>query len=275
MAERYRAATPLRPTKHAIHKQTWKLTIEYDGSKYSGWAEQQNARTVMNELRDALERVFRQPVDFAGAGRTDSGVHARGQVAHVRLQRAVNLPPVTLIQELNAALPADIAVVQMEPASLQFHARHDAIARAYVYQIARRKTAFNKKFVWWIKERLDVDAMQEAARLLTGRHDFRHFQAIDPMKPKESSLVVVEKAFFEPTEDLLLFHIEASHFLWRMVRRLTGVLVHVGLGDLSPQEFQALLNPKQPPKFDIAAWTAPASGLFLQDVHYRDHTRAR
>ncbi len=263
------------PTRTPRAKQCWKLTLEYDGSKYSGWAEQQNARTVMNVLREALEHVFRQPVEFAGAGRTDSGVHARGQVAHVRLQRAVNVPPASLLQELNADLPADIAALRLEPAPLQFHARHDAISRAYVYQIARRKTAFDKKFVWWIKDALNIDAMQEAARMIPGRHDFRHFQAIDSSKPRESSVVVVEKAFFEPREDLLLFHIEASHFLWRMVRRITGVLVHVGLGDLTPQDFQALLNPKHPPRFDIAAWTAPASGLFLQNVHYREQRPAR
>ncbi len=223
----------------------------------------------MGALREALERTFRQPVDFAGAGRTDSGVHARGQVAHVRLQRSVNVPPANLLQELNASLPADIAALRLEPAPLSFHARHDAIARAYVYQIARRKTAFDKKFVWWIKEPLDVAAMAAAAALLVGKHDFRHFQAIDPGKPKESSLVSVESASFEGGEDLLKFHIEASHFLWRMVRRLTGVLVHVGLGDLSPAEFQQLLNPRLAPSVDVAAWTAPGSGLFLQSVRYR------
>lgn len=229
----------------------------------------------MGALREALEQTFRQPVDFAGAGRTDAGVHARGQVAHVRLQRSVQLPPQSLLLELNAALPADIAVKSAEAAHLQFHARHDALSRAYVYQVALRKTAFHKKYVWWIKEKLDVAAMQEAARMLVGRHDFRHFQAIDPNKPKESSVVVVEQAFWEAQDDLLLFHIEASHFLWRMVRRLTGVLVHVGLGDLSPQEFQSLLDPKQTPRIDIAAWTAPASGLFLQNVHYRKTGPAR
>jgi tRNA pseudouridine38-40 synthase len=227
----------------------------------------------MGALRVALESTFRQEVDFAGAGRTDSGVHARGQVAHVRVQRPAGLPPASLLQELNAALPADIAALRLEPAPLHFHARHDAIARAYVYQIARRKTAFDKKFVWWIKEPLDIAAMREAATHLIGRHDFRHFQAIDPSKPKESSLVAVERAGFEVNEDLLLFQIEASHFLWRMVRRLTGVLVHVGLGDLSPAEFRELLNSRQTPRFDVAAWTAPASGLFLQEVHYRQDPR--
>jgi tRNA pseudouridine38-40 synthase len=260
--------------------QNWKLTLEYDGSKYSGWAEQNNARTVMGAVREALENVFRQPVDFAGAGRTDAGVHARGQVAHVRLERAAALPPTTLLRELNTALPADVAAPSLEAAPLSFHARHDATSRLYTYQIARRKTAFDKKFVWWIKEELNVAAMRDAASALVGRHDFRHFQAIDPGRAKESSIVVVERATLVEADQggLLLFQIEASHFLWRMVRRVTGTLARVGKGEVSLADLRGLLR-EPTTEHDVAAWTAPASGLFLESVRYRraqaDHAQSQ
>jgi tRNA pseudouridine38-40 synthase len=244
--------------------------LEYDGSKYSGWQEQKNARTVMGVLREAVEESFEQAVEMNGAGRTDAGVHARGQVANVRVLRPLGRPVEGLLREMNLALPADVAVIGMEAVPLNFHARHSALARAYVYQIARRKSAFTKKYAWWIKESLDEGKMREAAAALVGRHDFRNFQAIDPSKGKESTIVVVERAeLVERVEEGRLdFEIEASHFLWRMVRRVTGTLVKVGLGEVTVEEFRALLQAPPPPHIDIAAWTAPAAGLFLEKVRY-------
>jgi tRNA pseudouridine38-40 synthase len=249
--------------------QAFRLTIEYDGSKYSGWAEQNNAKAILNEIRGAAEEVLRQPVELMGAGRTDAGVHARGQVAHLRFGGRRVYAGAELLRELNHKLPADIVILAAEPTTMQFHARHDAIARKYTYQISLRKSAFAKKYVWWIKEPLDKMAMREAAALLAGRHDFRAFQAKDTARPNESSIVVVHEATLEETEGgLLLFHIEASHFVWRMVRRLTGALVKVGLGEIQVTDFAALLENRQAAHLDVAAWTAPASGLFLEWVRY-------
>ncbi len=224
----------------------------------------------MGALREAVEEVFAQPTEINGAGRTDAGVHARGQVANVRVLKPVSRPVPLLLRDINLALPADIAVIDLESAPLNFHARHSAVARAYVYQIARRKSAFTKKYAWWIKEPLDDARMRAAASSLIGRHDFRNFQAIDPSKGKESSIVVVERADFveRVAEGRLDFEIEASHFLWRMVRRVTGMLVQVGLGQVSVEDFTRLLTAPPPPHIDIAASTAPAAGLFLERVRY-------
>ena len=251
---------------------TWKLTIEYDGSRYSGWQDQINARTVAGELRKAAEEIFGGGrIEIGGAGRTDAGVHAAGQVAHLRADARRRVTPDELRRRLNEAIPYDIAVLEVADAPQQFHARHDAVGRNYVYQIARRKTAFSKKFVWWIKEPLDIARMAEAAALVAGRHDFVCFRAADPTKPDGSTIVVVDSCEIEeqPETGLVLFRICASHFLWRMVRRLAGTLVKVGLGEVTVDQFKQLLAGKAGPKLDVAAWTAPSSGLFLESVQYK------
>lgn len=247
---------------------TWKLLLEYDGSRYYGWAEQINApRTVMGELRKAAEDFFHGEVELMGSGRTDSGVHATAQVAHLRATPKRAVAPALLLRALNDSLPADIAILRVDEVPAKFHARHDAVSRSYKYQITRRKTAFSKKFVWWIKEPLDVPKMKEAAALIVGRHDFKRFYAKDSSGGKESTVVVVASAAIEEDERMLLFRIEASHFIWKMVRRLVGALVKVGLGELTVAEFGALVNNKGP-MHDVASWTAPASGLFLEKVNY-------
>jgi tRNA pseudouridine38-40 synthase len=248
---------------------TWKLTIEYDGSRYSGWQEQKNARTLMGELRRAAEESLGAAVDLQGAGRTDAGVHALAQVAHMRAAVKRPKPPETLRREINDRLPADMVLLELEPAPAHFHARHDAVSRTYMYQISRRKTAFAKRYVWWVKEDLDVARMSEAAELLMGRHDFVCFRALDASKPGESTVVVVENAGIETHDHMVVFRIEASHFLWRMVRRVVGVLVRLGRGEITPDEFQQLLDGRADPRLDVAAWTAPASGLFLEEVRYK------
>ena len=246
----------------------WKLIVEYDGSRYSGWQEQKNARTVMGELRRAAEATLGGGVELHGAGRTDAGVHALAQVTHMRAEVKRPKPPESLRREINERLPSDIVVLEMETAPARFHARHDAVSRTYMYQISARKTAFAKRYVWWVKEELDVALMSEAAQMLMGRHDFVRFRAEDPSRPGESTVVVVENAGIETHGSMIVFRIEASHFLWRMVRRIVGVLVRLGRGDITLDDFQQLLGGHAPPNIDVAAWTAPASGLFLEEVRY-------
>jgi tRNA pseudouridine38-40 synthase len=139
-----------------------------------------------------------------------------------------------------------------------------------MYQISTRRTAFFKKYVWWVKEPLDSAAMARAARLLIGRHNFRAFRAEDPSRPDESPIVVVEDALIEMEGDLIVFRITASHFVWRMVRRIVGVLVRLGRGEITEGDFAGLLEGQTNPALDVAAWTAPASGLFLERVIYTD-----
>ncbi|HEX5431626.1 MAG TPA: tRNA pseudouridine(38-40) synthase TruA [Bryobacteraceae bacterium] len=249
--------------------QTFKLILEYDGSKFSGWQDQINARTIQGELKHAVADLFKADVDVQGAGRTDAGVHAIGQAAHLKFRsRPTRLKPEEILRELNQRLPASIAVTDLAEARPGFHARHDAVSRAYFYQISTRKTALAKRYVWWIKEPLDLSAMQKSAALLPGRHDFAAFRATDPSKPGESTIVAVDSAEVARDEHLIVFRIEASHFLWKMVRRLTGALVKIGKGEVEVEEFRKLLEGKPNPKLDIAAWTAPASGLFLEGITY-------
>lgn len=248
---------------------TWKLTLEYDGTKYSGWQEQPNARTVQGQIRKAAGEFLGVDVDLQGAGRTDAGVHALGQVAHLRVRSLPGkLHTESLRRGINDGLPSDICLLEVEDAPNTFHARHDALGRTYLYQISTRRTAFLKKYVWWVKEKLDVSAMSRASRMVIGRHNFAAFRAEDPTRPKESTIVVVDSADIDVDGDLILFRITASHFLWRMVRRIAGVLVKTGLGEIAIEDVLRLLDGKIDARLDVAAWTAPSSGLFLESVSY-------
>jgi tRNA pseudouridine38-40 synthase len=252
---------------------TWKLTLEYDGTRYSGWQEQVNARTISGELRKAAEDYFNRPVEIGGAGRTDAGVHALAQVAHLRLSSRGGRPrtvprPQEIIHALNDRLPSDINLLETETAGERFHARHDAISRTYLYQISTRRTAFGKKYVWWVKDRLDVKTMAQAADLIVGRHDFSAFSERDAKE--QSTTVVVESAEIIIDEHLILFRITASHFLWKMVRRLVGSLVEIGRGNGKIEEIAQLIErPMGGSKLEPARVTAPPSGLFLERISYR------
>ncbi len=240
------------------------MTLEYAGTRYSGWQIQTNARTVQGELHRALNDVLRTDrFETYGSGRTDAGVHALGQVAH--LDAATLPPPATLIARVNDALPVDINLLDAARVAPKFHARHSAIARAYLYQIARRRTAFGKPFVWWVREDLALDAMRAAAHAFTGLRDFRGFTDDDP-EEKSTKAKIDEIAIVEDGA-LVLVRVVGSHFLWKMVRRLVGVLVEVGRGGLTPAQVPALLTRDS----DLPArLTAPASGLFLERVLYED-----
>lgn len=242
---------------------TYKLTIEYEGTRYSGWQAQGNTpKTIQGHLLRAARDVLGE-VDIGGAGRTDAGVHASAQVAHLRARKPVD--PLTLTRKINDLLPHDIAIVDAERARDNFHARHDAVSRIYLYQISTRRAAFAKPFVWWVKDRLDFAAMQDAAADLAGRHDFSAFTD-KRLKEEESRIVVVERAELVEAGDLILFRIEASHYLWKMVRKLTSFLVEVGRGtegDITAR-FGARAEAWQP--------TAPPSGLFLEAIVYEGET---
>jgi tRNA pseudouridine38-40 synthase len=244
---------------------TYRLTLEYEGTRYHGWQEQQNARSVAGELRRVVEELSRETVEIAGAGRTDAGVHALAQAAHLRLRRAV--APEAFRREINERLPPDIHVLALAPAPAGFHARHSALGRSYLYQVSRRRTAFGKRWVWWVKRPLDAGRMGAAAALLAGRHDFRLFCERPAEQP--STLVVVDRVEVVSAGALILLRFAASHFLWKMVRRLTGALVRVGSGELSQAGFAGLLAGRGPDGGELpAAWTAPPSGLFLERVLY-------
>ena len=240
----------------------YKLTVEYAGTRYSGWQIQKNARTVQGELHRAIaEAIGQTRFETYGSGRTDAGVHALAQVMH--LDTGVRLPPATLVARVNDGLPHDIVVRDAEPVPPRFHARHSAVARSYLYQIACRRTAFAKPFVWWVRDELNLDAIREAAAPLAGFADFRAFTDDDP--DEKSTQVLVDQIRIEADDAMILIRVVGSHFLWKMVRRLVGVMVECGRGELSPARVPALLAGSS----DLPAkLTAPASGLFLERVFY-------
>jgi tRNA pseudouridine38-40 synthase len=240
----------------------FKLTIEYDGTRYSGWQMQKGGKSIQGEILDACRDLFNTDgIDVYGAGRTDGGVHAIGQVAH--LEVPTELPLIRIRYGINDRLPPDISVLNVEEADPGFHARHDAVARSYIYQISRRRTAFGKKYVWWIKDQLDIDKMNETAKLFIGLKDFKSFT--DDNQEQSSTKTEIKHAMVNDFGDLLIFHVVGSHFLWKQVRRMTGVIVEAGRGKLDPSEVITFFRNKS----DIPAkLTSPPSGLFLEKVYY-------
>ena len=240
----------------------YKLLIEYDGSRYSGWQIQQNQLTIQGRLAEALLNNFSKiRFDLQGAGRTDRGVHALGQVAHLELSASVD--PEVLQFKLNDSLPKDINILKISKASTNFHARKDAVGRSYVYQIAKRRTAFGKNFSWWVKDNLSVEKMNSVCAGLTGLHDFSSFCEKD--ETGTGTKLNLEVLEIRETGSLIIIRFKARYFLWKMVRRLTGVIVEVGRGKLSSAEALSFLERNSPKPAEL---TAPPSGLFLEKVYY-------
>ena len=243
----------------------FKLLIEYAGTRYRGWQIQKNARTVQGEIDRAIREVSkRREFELYGSGRTDAGVHALAQVAHLELY--TDVAPESLRRKLNDELPSDIHIRAIETAPHRFHARHDAISRCYLYQISRRRTAFGKNMVWWIRDPLDVTAMRAAAAAFVGMKDFRAFTADEP--DEKSTRVLVDSIEIAESGALILIRVQGSHFLWKMVRRMVGVLAAVGRGELKPSDAARLLHDEES-AVTAAALAAPAAGLFLEAVLYK------
>ena len=248
----------------------FKIYLEYNGANYSGWQKQPKEsaiKTVQGTLTKAIQAVFKKSkskndfIDLQGSGRTDAGVHAIEQVAH--LDCVTMLGPEILKMKINDELPSDINILEIEKAHATFHARHMAKSRQYLYVISKRRTAFEKRFVWWIKDKLDVKKMQDAAKLFEGMHDFISFAE----KNAEDKSTKCKVEFIEVTdsEEKIYIRIRASHFLWKMVRRIVGVLVEIGRGTVTNRDIEKFLSGH----YDgVAEYTAPPSGLFLEKVEY-------
>lgn len=240
----------------------YKLYIEYEGTRYSGWQKQENAKTIQGSIIKAALDVFGDDFkDLQGSGRTDSGVHAICQVAHLDVKTM--LAPEIIRMKLNDLLPHDINILEVEKTIKEFHARHDAKSRSYIYQISRRRTAFGKNFVWWIKDDLDFKQMESASKIFLGMNNFASFSDDDP--EEKSTKVLIDDIQLKEDGDLILIRIIGSHFIWKMVRRIVGILAEVGRGRKSEKDILYYLNNKtnEPAKF-----TAPPSGLFLEKVAY-------
>jgi tRNA pseudouridine38-40 synthase len=242
----------------------FKLILEYDGTAYNGWQRQAEEPTVQAEIERALGRMTRSTVTVIGAGRTDAGVHALGQVANFRCD--TRLAPEEILKGLNSLLPRDIAVRDCRSAPEGFHARFDAKSKLYHYRILNRDTrsAVGRNYAWFIHRPLNVRAMGQAAECLVGQHDFKAFE--NSGSPRAHTVRNVMRAtWVEEQDQWLAFQIEADGFLRAMVRNIVGTLVAVGLGRLDPSEMEAILDSQDRRR---AGATAPAQGLFLVEVKY-------
>lgn len=262
--------------------------ISYDGTKYDGWQRQGNTdRTVQGKLEAVLSRLFHVPVEIQGSGRTDAGVHAKAQVANFRVTQEkldeaagrmerelrqtgqhsfAQQSLVTQIQKyVNVYLPEDICVYGMERTAERFHSRLSAVGKTYCYRIwtAERKPIFERKYVWYLPEELNVEAMRQAAEYLIGTHDYASFCGNPKMK--KSTVRTIDR--LEITEDcgLIRILVHGDGFLQNMVRILTGTLTEVGMGHLSAEQIPQILAEK---KRTAAGPMAPAQGLCLEQVDY-------
>ena len=241
-----------------------KLTIQYDGTRYDGWQRQGNTdNTLQGRLEGVLSRMVGKPVEIQGAGRTDAGVHARGQVASVHLPEGYT--PQEVQNYLNRYLPEDVAVVEVVEVGERFHARLSATGKEYRYHIRMGSVpdVFARKYQYRVEEPLDLAAMERAAGYLTGKHDFRSF--CGNRRFKKSTVREVFHIGVEVCGSDLTLVYRGDGFLYNMVRILTGTLLEVGLGQRTPESMVDVLEARER---TAAGKTAPAQGLVLQEVYY-------
>ena len=243
--------------------QTFKLGISYDGTGYCGWQIQPNGRSIQEELTDAVAKVTGQRIAPVASGRTDSGVHALGQVAHLRLE--TRLPPNVLQRALNANLSDQIVIQSMEIAPDDFDAVRHAKWKLYryVYHDGALPDVFLRSYCWKVRTRLDESSMNKAASYLQGTHDFRCFETEWPNRA--NSIRTVRKCRLSRLGDLLYLDVEANGFLYNMVRAIAGTLYEVGRGQW---EIEKVLEVLQSGDRTLAGPNVPAQGLFLVHVSY-------
>lgn len=256
---------------------TWKLTLAYDGTDYFGWQVQPDRATIQGELASAVERLTGERVLPQGSGRTDAGVHARGQVASFALQAPI--PAENLQRALNRTLPEAIRVLSAEMAAEEFHARHSARAKTYEYRIFRGEICppWEARYAWALNWPLDFAAMRATAKLVVGEHDFSSFAASDPDLAtrnagaeeddpgRRGNVRTIFSSNWTEMGELLIYRVRGNGFLHHMVRNLVGTLVDAGRGQIAPEDVARILEARSR---SAAGATAPARGLFLDSVEY-------
>lgn len=244
----------------------YRMVLQYDGSRYDGWQKQGNtANTIQGKLEGILLKMTGRPVEVHGSGRTDAGVHALAQVANFHAD--TGMAEAEIRAYFNQYLPEDIAVLWLETVPDKFHSRLNAEEKTYLYRIETgpKKDVFERKYCYGLGKRLSVERMKEAASCVLGEHDFKSF--CGNRKMKKSTVRKITGITFEEDGTKLLIRYTGNGFLYHMVRILTGTLIEIGLGERSPEEMKEILQ-----KMDrqAAGFTAPAEGLFLEQVKYKD-----
>jgi len=244
----------------------FKITVEYDGTGFCGWqAQGQGERTVQCELEAVLLKVFKQPIRVIASGRTDSGVHARGQV--ISFKAVTRMKPLEVQRALNSLLPVDIAVLEAGQVKSDFHAQYSVKEKTYRYTVLNRKyrSVFLRDRVYFYPYPLNISNMRKAAKHLIGRHDFKSFQAYDPLRAERQTVRTIKKIVIKKEEDLIHIDVTADGFLYKMVRNIAGTLLAIGAGQLPLGDVPKILKAEN----RKSAWdTAPAEGLCLMKVKY-------
>ena len=243
-----------------------KLIIQYDGTNYHGWQVQSRYDTIQGRVLEALRKMVNNyPVKCQGASRTDAGVHSVGQVANFRVPQSIRISCGSFYHGLNSLTPDDIIITDVQETVPDFHARFDARAKTYCYQIfnADSGSMYHLRFSWHIRRKLNIQTMREASKYLLGCHDFKSFQASSC--GAETSIRTVFAIHILQRKSLIRFFIKANAYLHRMVRNIVGTLVDVGIGKIPPPGVSEILKSKDR---TLAGMTAPARGLFLLKVHY-------
>ncbi len=238
-----------------------KILLEYDGTDFCGWQIQPGVRTVQEEIQFSLKKIFNQEIQVTGAGRTDSGVHARGQVATFVVDTQMSAQ--RLVAALNGTLPKDVRIIKAEQVDEKFNPRYDAKKRRYCYYITRRERAIQRHYFWCFKGKLDVQKMQTASNYLKGTHDFKSFcQAGADLK---HHYCTIEEIDWIENGDILILNIVANRFIHSMVRIIVGTMIDVGRGYTAAEAIPEILNLRDRRK---AGQTAPAKGLCLEQIYY-------
>jgi tRNA pseudouridine38-40 synthase len=240
-----------------------KLVLEYDGSAYHGWQRQVNAPTVQGMIEDKIRIITKSKVNLIGAGRTDAGVHAKGQAANFRT--TARLEPASWQRALNSLLPSDIVILQAKEVSAKFHSRFSARGKVYQYRILNRplRSVMDRLSVWHITYSLNINTMKQAAKMLVGQHDFSAFKSSGG--ETKTDRCHVKRLTIQRFGDLIVITIEANRFLQYMVRNVIGTLVEAGRGKIKTQEVKQILNSRDR---RLAGPTAPPQGLCLVEVKY-------
>lgn len=242
----------------------FKIIIQYDGSRYQGWQKQGSTEnTLQGKFETLLSRLAGGQVEISASGRTDAGVHAYGQTANFHMN--TELSPQELLERINQYLPEDVAVIECTEADARFHARLNAKKKTYRYRVLNTSVphVFDRKFVYQVPERLDMEAMQSAASVLIGTHDFKSFTSAK--KSKKSTVRTIYAIDIARVGEEIQFHFTGDGFLFHMVRILTGTLLEVGLGKRTAGDMVRILSACDRQE---AGFLAPAQGLALMKVYY-------